>query len=89
MFDISEHAKKFIGRLQSKQYKQIVSKIISLPNDPTPADSKHLSSHPGYFRVDSGEYRIVYTMQNSFIRIELVGKRNDDEFYDELHRLVM
>jgi len=87
MFDISEHANKFIDKLQSKQYKQIAGKIFSLSNDPIPTDSKHLSSLPGYFRVDSGEYRIVYTLQNSIIRIELIGKRNDDEFYEELDRL--
>jgi mRNA interferase RelE/StbE len=87
MLDISKHANKFIDKLKSKQYKQIASKIFSLSNNPLPTDSKQIVSRLGYFRVDSGEYRIVYTVQKSTIRIELVGKRNDDEFYEELDRL--
>ena len=88
MLDISEHTRKFINKLQSKEYKQIVGKLFDLSNDPVPTDSKHLSGRPGYLRVDSGEYRILYTFEKSITRIELIGKRNDDEFYDELERLV-
>lgn len=69
MLDISRNAQGFLRELQQpKQYKQIASKIFSLLKDPMPADSKHISGYPGYFRVDSGEYRIVYTNAGTVIR---------------------
>jgi len=87
MLDISRSSQKFLGKLQTpKQYKQITSKIISLLKNPMPNDSKHLSGYPGYFRVDSGEYRIVYTNSESIIKIAVVNKRNDDEVYKQMKR---
>jgi len=87
MLDISRSALKFLKRLQQpKQYKQIASKIFELQRDPMPPDSKHLSGYPSYFRVDSGEYRIIYTKTDSVIQIAVVGKRNDDEVYKQMKR---
>ena len=37
-------------------------------------------------RVDSGEYRIVYTVTEDTLRVVLIGKRNDDEVYRRLER---
>jgi mRNA interferase RelE/StbE len=41
-------------------------------------------------RVDSGEYRIVYRFDTNLDLVEviLVGKRNDDEVYKQLKRLL-
>ena len=87
MLDISREAQHFLSDLQQpKQYKQIASKIFNLLKIPLPSDSKHLSGYPGYMRVDSGEYRIVYALADSVIRIILVDKRNDDEVYKQLNR---
>ena len=36
------------------------------------------------YRVDSGEYRILYTIEGNAICIFRVGKRNDDEIYRNL-----
>ncbi len=89
MLDISRDAQGFLRDMQQpKQYKQIACKIFSLLKDPSPPDSKHLSGYPGYLRVDSGEYRIVYTNVDSIIRIVLVGKRNDDEVYRAMQRAI-
>jgi|TARA_B100001964_G_scaffold65593_1_gene74693 mRNA interferase RelE/StbE len=87
MLDISRSAHKFLDKLQQpKHYKQIASKILSLLKNPKPSDSKHLSGYSGYFRVDSGEYRIIYTITNLVINVVLVGKRNDDEVYKKMSR---
>jgi len=89
MLDISRDTQGFLrGLQQPKQYKQIASKIFSLPADPKPPDSKHLSGFPGFLRVDCGEYRIVYKIEGAIIRIVQVGKRNDDEVYKKMSRKV-
>jgi len=50
----------FLKGLQPKIAAQIAKKVLSLNVNPLPSDSKELSGYPGYYRVDSGEYRIVY-----------------------------
>ena len=87
MLDISRSSQKFLKKLgMPKQYKQIPSKMFSLLKNPIPNDSKHLSGHPGYLRVDAGEYRIIYTNSKSIINIVVVNKRNDDEVYKQMKR---
>lgn len=80
----------FLTGLQPKISAQISKKILSLNVDPLPADSKQLSGYPGYYRVDSGEYRIVYRFSSDedLVEIILVGKRNDDEVYKKLDRML-
>lgn len=80
----------FLNGLQPKIAAQISKKVLSLNLDPFPADSKKLKGYDKYYRVDSGEYRIVYTYNSTadLIEIILVGKRNDDEIYKKLERLL-
>lgn len=79
----------FLKGLQPKIAAQIAKKVLSLNVDPLPNDSKQLIGYPGYYRVDSGEYRIVYNFNpdEDLVEIILVGKRNDDEVYKKLERL--
>lgn len=74
---------KFVARLQSKQYKQIVSKILSLQENPRPQDYKKLEGYKDGYRVDSGEYRILYTIDDKeqLVTIWRVGLRNDNRVY--------
>jgi mRNA interferase RelE/StbE len=80
----------FLKGLQPKIAAQIAKKTLSLNVDPLPNDSKQLKGYPGYYRVDSGEYRIVYRFnsEEDLVEIILVGKRNDDEVYKQLERLL-
>ncbi|HAG83860.1 MAG TPA: cytotoxic translational repressor of toxin-antitoxin stability system [Cyanobacteria bacterium UBA12227] len=76
--------------LQPKIAAQIAKKVLALNIDPLPFDSKQLSGYPGYYRVDSGEYRIVYRFNpnQDLVEVILVGKRNDDDVYKRLERLL-
>ncbi|MCU0534215.1 MAG: type II toxin-antitoxin system RelE/ParE family toxin [Hydrococcus sp. Prado102] len=80
----------FLKGLQPKIAAQIAKKVLSLNIDPLPADSKQLSGYSGYYRVDSGEYRIIYQFNpdEDLVEVILVGKRNDDEVYKQLERLL-
>ncbi|MBM3238487.1 type II toxin-antitoxin system RelE/ParE family toxin [Candidatus Poribacteria bacterium] len=71
--------------LPGKQLRQIVMKIFSLQDNPRPPDCKKIGK--GH-RVDSGEYRIFYVIDDAkrLITIWVVGKRNDDEIYREARR---
>jgi mRNA interferase RelE/StbE len=63
---------------------------LALNVEPLPADSEQLSGYQGLYRVDSGEYRIIYRYfpNQDLIEVILVGKRNDDDVYKRLKRLL-
>jgi mRNA-degrading endonuclease RelE of RelBE toxin-antitoxin system len=64
----------------AKIHRQITLKIFWLQVEPRPPDCKRIGI--GY-RVDSGEYRIFYTVDDKaeLVSVELVGPRNDDRIY--------
>ncbi len=85
--DITKSAGKFIKTLPPKQYRQVVSTILALRENPTPNDSQQLKGYPDYLRVDIGEYRIIYRFDNETVYIAATGKRNDDEIYKRFKQI--
>ena len=85
--DFSKQALSFIESLQLKQKKQIANKIQILLENPKPQDSKKLKGGDETFRVDVGEYRIIYSFEKTTIFVFVVGKRNDDEVYRKFKRM--
>jgi mRNA interferase RelE/StbE len=83
--DIKRDALSALDRLDAKQFRQIMLRILELPKEPLPHDSKRLSGYP-YFRVSAGEYRIIYAFDDAIVSILMVGKRNDDDIYKRLAR---
>jgi mRNA interferase RelE/StbE len=81
---IGKPAVKSLKALELKPFKQIMIKILSLQSDPKPQDCKALKGYPGGYRVDQGEFRILYTIEENTISIFRVGKRNDGEVYRNL-----
>jgi mRNA interferase RelE/StbE len=84
--DLTKSAKKFLETLPAKQFKQVAGKTIQLMENPYPNDSSKLKGFP-YYRVDIGEYRIIYYVEEDVLKVVLIGKRNDDEVYKKLSRL--
>lgn len=87
MIDLTRRAQNFLQDLQPKQFKQVTNRILSLLKNPYPEDCKHLSGHPGFRRIDIGEYRVCYEVSNKIVRVAVVGLRNDDAVYKELRRV--
>lgn len=80
-----------LGRSDAKLLRQVFIKILSLRRNPFPQDSKKLVNFnyqglSGY-RIDQGEYRIVYAADETGKRvlIGLILNRNED--YKELKGL--
>jgi mRNA interferase RelE/StbE len=89
--DLSRDAGDFIAELPGKQFKQVVSAMLSLLKNPQPQDvpsTRPLTGMEGYYRVDSGEYRIVFHVAGDLLRVPLIGKRNDDAAYRHLGRKI-
>jgi mRNA interferase RelE/StbE len=80
-----------LGQSDAKRLRQIFMKMLSLRRTPFPNDSKQLvnfdyKGRSGY-RVDQGEYRIIYTVDDDAktVLIGLILNRNED--YTELKNL--
>jgi mRNA interferase RelE/StbE len=86
LLDLTPRAFDFWNGLEAKPYRQIGRKVLSLLLNPRPPDKKVLMGAPGYFRVDCGEYRIIYRLDDDVLRIALMGKRNDDRVYEIFNR---
>ena len=55
----------------------------SIMSEPYPNDSKKLIGYD-FYRVDVGEYRVIYAVHHDELHIVLIGKRNDDQVYKAL-----
>lgn len=82
---LHKQAEKFISALPSKQQRQIATALISLQQNILPQDSKKLQGYD-YYRVDCGEYRIIYNFDEAAVSVYIVGKRNDGDVYRKLQR---
>jgi len=78
--DFKKSAIKFFDNIPAKQFRQIFKKLLLLLRDPHPTDSTKLKGDDAY-RVDIGEYRIIYEVEKETLCILVVGKRNDSEVY--------
>jgi len=87
MFELrlSRQVSKFLEKLPHKHANQIAHKISALLDHPFPNDMKHVEE---FYRVDSGEYRILYHIEGNDLYVDLVGKRNDDEVYKKMRRIL-
>jgi mRNA interferase RelE/StbE len=85
--DMTHDCYKFVRALDAKPFRQVMTAVLGLMQDPSPHDAAALTQTP-YLRVDCGEYRIIYYVDGQVLRVVLIGKRNDDDVYKRLRRLL-
>lgn len=65
-------AQKELGALPEKIKTQVFSKILALADNPRPANCKKLASFKGFYRIRSGDYRVVYQIADRILVILVV-----------------
>lgn len=77
-----------LNEMQEKQFKQIWKCILNLIENPRPHDSKKIGEYEEcpIYRVDSGEFRIIYQYNEKCLYPLVLGKRNDGQVYKEMKR---
>ncbi len=85
---LSKRADKSLGKIPTKQAKQIAMRIMALADDPTAIQSVELKGYAPWRRAKSGEYRIIYQIDGDTLLIALIGTRNDDEIYRLVERFM-
>jgi mRNA interferase RelE/StbE len=83
--DFFKRAAKRFASLPLKHRRQIAVKIRELGFNPYPNDSAKLKDYP-FYRVDCGEYRVIYEVEGETLNILVIGKRNDNQVYKEMKR---
>ncbi len=82
---LTNDADKSLDRLDAKQFRQVMRRVLALAHEPVPGDSAQMKG--GRFRrVDQGECRTVYFFDDDTVTIVVIGKRNDDEVYTRAER---
>ena len=46
-----------------------------------------LIGSPEYRRVDIGEFRIIYRVEDDSVKVAVAGKRNDNDVYRKFEKL--
>jgi mRNA interferase RelE/StbE len=83
---LGKHAGAFLEKIPSKHARQIVERIDALRLSPSSVVSEDLKGFHPFRRLKSGEYRIVFFIENDTLHIPIIGKRNDDEIYKQIAR---
>lgn len=86
----STQAEAFFLKIPKKHARQITERIEKIANNPSDVPSKQLEGYPALRRAKSGEYRIIYRIDEGVLNLLVlrVGKRNDGEVYRGLETLL-
>jgi mRNA interferase RelE/StbE len=77
---LKRSAEKDLIRLSSKIHDKVISILISLKEDPLPVGAKKLQGRDGY-RIRVGDYRILYVIDNSRKKVEILSVAHRREVY--------
>jgi mRNA interferase RelE/StbE len=76
---ISKSAEKEISKLPVKEILKIRETILNLADNPRPFGVKKLEGFDDFYRIKKGNYRIIYTIEDDILTVEVlkVGNRKD------------
>ena len=77
--DVRPRARRSLRQLDPSVRETIAQVIDGLATDPRPAGFLPLTGHRPYLRVRSGDYRVIYTVDDSarVVTIAAVGHRRE------------
>ncbi len=85
--EITETARKYLSSLSVKSRRIIGRKIDNLAENPRPHGYEPIKGSPGYFRIRSGIYRIVYTIGDDALIVTVIRIDIRDKLYKVIGRL--
>lgn len=86
--DMTKQALKAAKKLDAKQFRQVISAVLALMENPEPHDSQiRKGASRGERRIDVGEYRVIYAVKNNLVEVLVIGQRNDDDVYKIWERM--
>ena len=77
-------AEETLARLPPKIRRQVAERLLELVSNPRPQGVKLLRGREKTFRVDSGEYRIVYEIDDAERRVTVRVVKHRKDVYRNL-----
>jgi mRNA interferase RelE/StbE len=77
----AKELRKLRRRIQPKLAKGIRERISALAEDPRPPGVEKIEGHDDLWRVRSGDYRIVYTVEEEVLLVVIVKIGHRREVY--------
>jgi mRNA interferase RelE/StbE len=84
---ISQEAQKNLRDLDKPFQTQVFRKIESLADDPRPHGVEKLKGEEGFYRIRSGNYRILYTINDKALVVLVIRIGDRKEVYRQLSKL--
>ena len=77
---VKKSAAKGLADIPQKALRKIIKRIRSFAQNPRPAGSQKLSSQQ-YYRIRQGDYRIVYSLDDENLIVDIVKIGHRREIY--------
>jgi mRNA interferase RelE/StbE len=84
---IGSSASREIRKLDRQIQIQVIERLEAMQNDPRPKGVEKLSQNPRFYRVRSGDYRLIYNVDDKTSTIYVVLVRHRREAYQSLENL--
>jgi mRNA interferase RelE/StbE len=75
-------ARKELEALDSTHLRRIFPKIEALAQNPRPPGCRKLQSEQRLWRIRVGDYRIIYTIDDAALLIDIIAVRHRSKAYD-------
>ena len=80
--EIKPSAGKELDALDDALFARIDRKIMALAENPRPPGCKKLKGYKGQWRARVGDYRVVYTIDDQKLLVEVTRIRHRSEVYE-------
>lgn len=81
---LDKAAKRDLDRLDARIRRQVLGNTLALGDNPRPQDVKQLRGRERVYRVNSGEYRILYRIDDQARVVTVFRVRHRREVYRNL-----
>ena len=82
--EYSEDSTKELKKIQKNDVRKIIAKIELLGDDPFPYGHKKIKGKLKLWRIRIGDYRVIYSVEQQKLIIEIIRVRNRKDVYDNI-----
>lgn len=80
--EFSKNSKKELAKIPKVYYDNIRNHILDLANDPRPHGCKKLKGTDNEYRIRVGVYRVIYTIEDKILKVEVIRVATRGEAYE-------
>ena len=86
--ELDDAAEGDFAKLTPKAKSQIVKLIDTLADDPRAGNARELVGFKGVYRKRTGDYRVVYTIEDDVLKVVVVAVGPRKDIYDTIKRRI-